>query len=363
MSKVRYRYNKELLNSCIERDGAVLVGEYENLNRDYNIKFICRCGKEGEKGFRRINLNAGSFCVECSNLKKTEKTKKTNLKKYGSACTLNNKEINQKVKATNIKRRGVEYPTQSKEVRDKVKATNLKKLGVEYPTQSKEVRDKVKATNLEKIGFEYPTQCKEVRDKGKDTNLKKLGVEHPMYSDEIKNKLKEVFIKKYGVDNPSKCIEIQEKKKETSLLHYGVENPMQHSEVLEKSFKNAHRLKDYKLPSGKIIKVQGYEPFALDKVLNELQIKEECIFSDRKDVPEIWWTDYNNKKRRYFTDIFIPSKKLIIEVKSVWTMKVDKEEIKLKFQRSKELGYNTLLWVFDKKGNIVKEYDNCPIEV
>ena len=111
MSKVRY--NRELLDSCIERDSASLVGEYEKLNRDSNIKFICSCGKEGEKGFGSVYRKGGLYCNECSTINKSKKIKQTNLEKYG-----------------------VENIFQSEEIKDKTKQSNLEKFGVECYFQS-----------------------------------------------------------------------------------------------------------------------------------------------------------------------------------------------------------------------------------
>lgn len=45
------------------------------------------------------------------------------------------------------------------------------------------------------------------------------------------------------------------------------------------------------MPSGKIIDYQGYENFALDELLNVENINEDDIITNRKDVPEIWYTD------------------------------------------------------------------------
>ena len=370
----------------MERDGATLIGEYDKLNRDCNIKFICICGKEGEKGFGSVYYKGGLYCKICSTNRMLIKLKNTTLKKYGVENSFQCKEVRDKFKATMIERYGVEYTTQSKELRDKFKVTTLKKYGVEYPLQCKELKDKVKATMMERYGVENTLQSKELRDKFKESmidkygvenalqskeildkvkkdNLKKYGVHCTLQIEEVKDKTKFTNIKNYGVDNPFKSEKIKNKIKNTNIKKYGAEHPMQNSEIAEKCLKSLYSTKDYNLPSGNIIKVQGYEPFALDKIVKEWNIEEDNIITDRTKVPEIWWNDSNDIRRRYYVDIFIPSKNLVIEVKSSWTMSLETENIKRKIQVSKELGYNTLLWVFNEKGNIVKEYDNCSIEV
>jgi len=58
-----------------------------------------------------------------------------------------------------------------------------------------------------------------------------------------------------------------------------------------------------------------------------------------KLVPEIWYIGEDNKKHRYYTDIYIPKDNLIIEVKSTRTYNVDLEKNIRKETRCKELGY------------------------
>ena len=55
-------------------------------------------------------------------------------------------------------------------------------------------------------------------------------------------------------------------------------------------------------------------------------------------------------------DIFIPSENKCIEVKSTWTAKKKKDNIFLKQNAGKELGYKYEIWVYDCKGNKVETY-------
>jgi hypothetical protein len=119
---------------------------------------------------------------------------------------------------------------------------------------------------------------------------------------------------------------------------------------------NPEKIKEYIYPSGKIIKVQGYENYALDFLLNNENINENSIITSRKLVPEIWYIDNNDKKRRHYVDIFIPSQNRCIEVKSTWTAEKKKDCIFLKQSSAKKLGYNYEIWVYHGKGNIVNKY-------
>lgn len=75
-----------------------------------------------------------------------------------------------------------------------------------------------------------------------------------------------------------------------------------------------------------------------------------------KNVPVIWYKDKNNKKRRHYVDIFIPSQNRCIEIKSKWTKQINIDNIFLKQSGGKELGYNYEIWIYDKNGVIVEKH-------
>jgi len=77
--------------------------------------------------------------------------------------------------------------------------------------------------------------------------------------------------------------------------------------------KKAYKWKEYTLPSGKIIKIQGYKHFALELLLQIYN--ENDIITDKKDIPKIWYTSCGIKKL-YYPDFYIPNNNLLIEVKS-----------------------------------------------
>jgi len=146
-----------------------------------------------------------------------------------------------------------------------------------------------------------------------------------------------------------------DKNKATNLERYGVEHPMQNAEVSEKASKNAYKLKQYTWPSGAIINVQGYEPYALDELLRE-GITEDKILTKRTDVPKVWWCDKGGKKHRYFVDIFIPFQNRCVEVKSRWTFEIKKDIVFDKQQALKDAGYKCEIWIYNAKGEKVEYY-------
>jgi hypothetical protein len=152
------------------------------------------------------------------------------------------------------------------------------------------------------------------------------------------------------VDTPMKSPKIQSKYNKTCINKYGTKYPMQNAVFAQKYF-NSYKRKDYVYPSGKIIQVQGYEPFGLDILIKQLSILEDDIVTCRTEVPEIWWEDSNNEWHRYYTDIYIKSKNMCIEVKSIWTYKINREKIILTKKATEEFGYSYELWILDAKGN------------
>jgi hypothetical protein len=377
--------SKEVQNkykqTCLEKYGVEHAFQSEIIKTKIKKTFIERYGVENAINNKEIREKSKNTCLEkygvdnslknkivrekCKNTilekygvenpsqNETIKNKKieTSLKNWGVKYPSQNNEIKNKKKETNILNLGVEYPTQNKEVQQKIKQTNLQNLGVEYTFQSEIVKDKIKQTNLQNLGVEYPTQNKEVQQKIKETNLQNLGVEYPSQNKDIKNKTVETCLQKYGCKYSLQNEEIKKKGKETCLKKYGCEHPFQNGEIMEKNINSSFTKKEYIFPSGNIIKIQGYEHFALNELIINENIEETDIITGVKNVPTIWYHDENGKQRRHYVDIFIPSQNRCIEVKSEWTYQLQINTILLKQEAAKELGYTYEIWIFDKKGN------------
>jgi len=208
--------------------------------------------------------------------------------------------------------------------------------------------------NLAKYGVKNVFEIKAVKDKLKQTNLKKYGVENPSQSEEFKNKKENTFIKNYGVTCGLKSTEIKEKIKQTNLNKYGVRNVSQNKEISEKQ-QNAYKLKEYKLPSGKILKYQGYENYGLDMLIYDEKVNENDIETGRTLVPELWYT-YENDKHRHFVDIYVKSQKRCIEIKSTWTFKKHKNKVFAKQEQAKKDGYIYEIYIYNEKGKLIEQY-------
>lgn len=414
----RIKYDKTLLEQVCERDKCIIdFSKIDKYNRDIKIDFTCNCNNKYTKTFRQLYEKSGGFCKECtkkngdnkikqnsvikygvehpSKLQEIkDKVKKTCINKYGTITPLQSEEVKNKIKETNLIKYGVEHnsqipehkikckntflkkygvehnsqtqeykekykntclkkyntehPFKSDEIKEKIKETCLTKYGYKNPLQSQEIKNKAKKTNLEKYGTEYANQSLIVKNKIKETNLIKYGVEYATQSEKIKNKTKETCINKYGVDN----ISLSEQSKNTCLLKYGTIYPMQNATISEKSSKNSYKLKSYTFYCGNEIQIQGYEPFLLNILVKDGYTYNNII-TKRTEIPEIWYNK-NDKKCRYFCDIYIPKKNTIYEVKSTWTYKKDIEDIPLKKQACIDAGYKFELYVFDSKG--IRQY-------
>jgi hypothetical protein len=365
------RYNKQLLDSFVEKSNATIIGNTDQLNYTSIIDFICYCGNTNSKKFTTLVRKGGElYCKKCTIKRAKEKRIQTNLNNYGVKNAIHSKEIQDNIKKNNLEKYGVEHHFSRKDIIEKRKNTNLLRYGVENTLSLENIKTKIKNTNIERYGVSNPTQCtiirervkntvvnkygveyisqnQEIQEKIKQTNLIKYGVEHSLQSDIIKKKGKITNLKRYGVEYPIQCEEIQEKIKQSNLKKYGVEHISQNQEIQEKIQKTAKKYKEYLMPSGNIRKVQGYEPFALDILIKKY--KEEQIKTNRKDIPRMKYR-VNEKDKYYFPDIYIPDENKIIEVKSTWTYKCKTDNINLKKEACISQGYNYEIWCFSSKG-------------
>jgi hypothetical protein len=342
---IKRNFDIIFLNQILLRDKAILLREYDKLNRDSNIDFKCNCGKINSKTFKTLADYSGMFCKECTKRIKKDKYEQTMLKNHGVTNMSKSEISKQKKKETCIKNYGVENPSKSEIIKEKKKQTNIKNRGVDHNFKGKENREKLKKIFIEKYEVEYPMQSPEVREKVKETCIEKYGTSNPLENKDIQNKIKETNLKLRGVEYPLQCKEVMEKLKQTNLRIRGVENPSQCPLVQKKKEESMLTFKEYKCPSGEIRRIQGYENFALDELFKTFT--EEQIITDRELIPTINYK-YEDENHVYFPDIFIPHLNKIIEVKSIWTYNLEVDKLKQKEIYTKLKGYDYEYWIFDK---------------
>lgn len=363
------KYTTELLVSTLERDNATSSKTYEQLNRETKIEFICICGRQMIKTFRRIVETGGAYCESCVKNNTLSKIKETNKTKYGVENQFQREEIKKQIVSTLETKYGVSHPSMIDDSKNKRNMTNLKKYGnicslhgkeqkaltiitylkkygTNHPLQNKDIIKKVNDSKIKKYGSVNGLTNPQVKDKLIQTNLQKYGVKCIFESEYFKLKIRNTMKKKYGVEYPGQSLQLNEKRKNTCLQRYGVEYPQQSVSIHTKTKKLSKSYKPYRMPSGKIRKVQGYEPFAL-KILLEIYTEDE-IETDRFNIPRITYI-HNEKQKYYFPDIYIPKDNKIIEVKSNYTFELEREKNLEKQNYTRNEGYQYEIWIFNQK--------------
>jgi len=340
--KERHKFDFDRLQKYCEENNVELLEDYSNivLKGDTFIRGKCiyeNCQNIFEKKFRYIS-ETGSYCKDCCKIISKNRRKQTCLNKYGvdnhsktenykisfkstkfnlsflqKYCEENNVELLEDYSNVNLQShiyiKGKCQNNDCKNTFDKkfFKLINTNSLcNPCVYIKAKEIR---KQTNLKNIGSENYFQSEKIKEKIKETNKIKYGVEYITQSQHIKEKFKQTCLEKYGVEHVSHSPEIQEKIKQTNIKKYGVTHLMKKPEYLEKQQKNSFKFKNYTLPSGKIIQIQGYEHIALDEIIINEKINELDIITGITNVPEIVFFDKYNVERNHYPDIFIPKQK------------------------------------------------------
>ena len=190
--------------------------------------------------------------------------------------------------------------------------------GVSNPYQAAEVKDKIRLTMMERHGTDHSFK---LREKIRDGNIRKYGVDHFTKTPQFSEKYRKTLQLRYGVDHYSQTEDFKIKFQKTCLKRFGVDHPMKDPDHLERVLRKVHTFKDVVLPSGRKVKLQGYEPEAL-LILLQTFSEDDIIIGKRKikeEIGQIEYADFKGKKRFYFPDFYIRSCRKVIEVKSTWT--------------------------------------------
>lgn len=295
---------------------------FNNRNRDWKYLDFCsiRCG--------RINKET------------VEKYKKTHLEKYGADNITKTEYFRDIMKDMNRERYGVDWYFESEEFRNKSILSCLKKYGFSNYTKTDEFKIKLREKMLEKFGVDWYSKSSEFKEKFRKTSIKKFGVEHPMLNTKFKEKVSKTINDKYG----QKWYVLTKKFKVDSF------------DIKERRYGSpvGYKSKEYLLPSGRIIKVQGYENFALDILLKNYT-EDDISVSYFEIKEEIGIINYlmDEINRIYLPDIYIKSENKIIEVKSEYTYNLELEKNILKKQACLSIDLAFEFWIMDPKGKLI----------
>ena len=169
---------------------------------------------------------------------------------------------------------------------------------------------------------------------------------NPRVLKKFHERTKEYYEKEYPLDDIAK----ENKSKAAKKLFENPEHREKISRIFSEKWKDEkfanymfsqrYGYKDFEFPSGKIIRIQGYENIALVELLKIFE--ERDIFVGKEIINEIGKIHYyeNGIEHRYFPDIFIKSINTIFEVKSKFTYKQKKKRNLLKRDACLDRGFN-----------------------
>ena len=166
---------------------------YDKYLKDKNEGICPICGKETtylnrwDRGYKK------TCSKKCEQLSRMYEIKETKEKLYGNKNYNNSKKRNK----TNIKKYGNKCPMQNKKIHKKILSNNLKKYGVEYPFQSDKIQQKV----INKFSHYY---------RFKDTNI--------YYQTSYEKDFLEKYFNKYNDIERGKSIIYSYKNKKTYYL-------------------------------------------------------------------------------------------------------------------------------------------------
>jgi hypothetical protein len=366
---------KNWINNYISKKGKkslhIAINNSKSIKEDL-IKFtnyLPEKTKFNQRCFHIINdLKEIPLCRECGQNRVNFNNRNKDWKYLdfcSNRCGTLNKETKDKYKKTNVKKYGVDNISKSEYFKKIMIKNNKEKWNVDWYQQSDDFKNKSILTCFKKYGFENYTQTEEFKKRIRETFMLKYGVDWYSKSEEFKQKFKESSIEKYGTEHPMLNSDYKEKISQTIKDRYGKNWYVLTNEFKEHCFDSksqkygntstGFKLKDYKLPSGKIIKVQGYENFALD-ILIEKYEEEDLAISYSEIKEEIGIINYlmNEKNRIYLPDIYIKSENKIIEVKSEYTYNLELEKNLLKKEVCLKSNLLFEFWIIDDKGNLIE---------
>ena len=117
-------------------------------------------------------------------------------------------------------------------------------------------------------------------------------------------------------------------------------NLWKNPDYAKKQLNSCFSYKDYLMPSGRIVKLQGYEPQVLDELLKTYD-ENDIVIGIKELNKTIGRVSYieDNIERTYYPDFYIKSTNTIIEVKSKYTYEKHKRKNVLKKKACIDKGF------------------------
>lgn len=323
------KHTIDYVRKCFEERGYNLL-ETEYKNNSQKLNYICNNGHNSSIDFNHFNLGRG--CAKCigRDLYKLEDVIKYFEKHDCKLLTTEYINMSQKL----------EYICSCGE-KNKITFTKFRRYK-KGCIKCYGIKMRHKIEDVKKLFTDNGCTLLETEYHNNDTNMR--------YICNCGNESKITYINFHRGQRCFKCG--QEKKEETSLKNYGVSYPSQSPIIREKIEKSRKLWKDYTMPSGKIVRVQGYEKMGIDDLLAE-GIAEDNIDVHCKTIKKEFIYHYNNLYRSYFPDFYIINTNTIIEIKSEYIYMKEQLQNIQKEKYCIALGYEFEFWIYNKKR---KEY-------
>jgi hypothetical protein len=220
------------------------------------------------------------------------------------------------------------------------------------PEQRLAENEKKKITYLKNHGTKWANGSNQ-KNKAASTKLARHG--------DAKFNNSQVSAAKNKNKTPTEKNEINTRRRQTNLQLYGVENCFLRPDVKQKSAVSNSKGREFTLPSGKIIRIRGYEDKVLTILLSTYS-EQELIIDNRLleyNIPIFRYVNVNQHTALYYPDIYIPKENKIIEVKSRWwwdghgsvNYKSRLTNNLKKRQAVLDQGFNYELWLFEDARN------------
>lgn len=295
----------------------------------------------------RKNLTSQISCKQCSS--KLYKIRTTFCNKRCSALYSNS---NLELKNKKSKSLSATYSKKTKEekklISKKRENTNLERYGVTNNLHIPEVEKKIIQKWIHNYGYDRPSKSPKIKEI--------LSTKAKRNSSETVRKAKLTSLKKYGADNIMKTDLGKHKVFESNMKKYGFPSPMQNPEYCKKYFNNHYKkfsAKDFTLPSGKTVKLLGFEPHVLTQLLKKFDESDILIGYSAYDELKCTYIS-SGKTHRYIPDFYIKSKNLVIEVKSEYTYSFSEPKKRYSVEN---IGASFVYAVYEKNKIKFKRYE------
>lgn len=145
--------------------------------------------------------------------KRTAKSKKNSLEKYGVESYTQTDEYKQKM----VEKHGYVSPFELYKTHKKSKETLLERYGVDHNFKIEGMQDKIKTTFQENYGTDRPAQNEIIKQKTLDTCNELYGGNSPMNNIDIQKKSRATLFKNYGIEYTMKSIHLFNKKEKNNV--------------------------------------------------------------------------------------------------------------------------------------------------